>query len=330
MNEQIEQLEATLCDEKDPKTCIKIKSTIAVLSGSSTAFVANYEHVKQRTVQKWVRKFKKMGTEGLRKSKKAKRRPDVPRRIIKSVAKRLAKENNLTPRILRDVIYKMFKKRYTLCQMRRIMKSLGITCKRSTVKLNSQPSPKKIMEWQAGKKRKVSRLKKKGFVTVIQDETICDITGKDGKKLWTFQGERPVRRTDGKKEYAVVYGATGEDGRRLTHIYDKFNGKTFFKYLQALIRMWGRVHLFMDNAPQHKTKKVLKFLKEHSDEIVVSFLPVATPELSSIEGDWKDCKYEVLVAKSYGTVEELKDALRKYFYRLPVTRDIYAYLWRAM
>ncbi len=62
------------------------------------------------------------------------------------------------------------------------------------------------------------------------------------------------------------------------------------------------VLMVMDNAAQHKTKKIRRYLKKNPD-VVLLYLPVARPELSAIEAVWKDAKYRLVTSAFYDTVD---------------------------
>ncbi len=52
---------------------------------------------------------------------------------------------------------------------------------------------------------------------------------------------------------------------RLTSIFfieKKFNGPTFLKFVKKLLELSDKVAIVMDAAPQHKTKKFKKFVKQ--------------------------------------------------------------------
>jgi len=68
----------------------------------------------------------------------------------------------------------------------------------------------------------------------------------------------------------------------------------------------------MDNAPQHKARVVMEFLKNNPNVRVI-WLPTATPEVSAIEEYWHQSKRDMLVSQYYATVVEMRKALSEYF-----------------
>ena len=87
--------------------------------------------------------------------------------------------------------------------------------------------------------------------------------------------------------------------------------------------------MVMDNAIQHKTSKVRRYLKKNPD-VVLLYLPVARPELSAMEAVWKDAKYGPVTSAFYDTVDHLKRAVSEYFRTCSIKIDIYKYLERSV
>ncbi len=85
----------------------------------------------------------------------------------------------------------------------------------------------------------------------------------------------------------------------------------------------------MDNAIQHKTSKVRRYLKKNPD-VVLPYLPVARPELSATEAVWKDAKYRLVTPAFYDAADHLKRAVSEYFRTCSIKIDIYRYLERSV
>ena len=68
----------------------------------------------------------------------------------------------------------------------------------------------------------------------------------------------------------------------------------------------------MDNAPQLRTKTVMKFVDGNSG-VKVTWMPTATPELSVIEEYWHRSKRDAMVSEYYGTIGQMHSAMSEYF-----------------
>ena len=248
---------------------------------------------------------------------------------IRKLTDRLAGKNMLTPRKLRNWIRGKLNARYSLCSVRRILRFLGFSSKRSTTEYASAADSGAVRQWQAGAAGTISWAKRRGFAVVVQDESIFIRIGTNGRKLWSRVGEPVAVIRHGRRDRTVVYGALAEDGIRLMRQYGRFDGPTFVRYLKEVRRKWGKVLLVTDNASQHKHREVRKYLEEH-DGLEILYLPTATPKLSAVEPVWKDAKYRLVTSEHYETLEDLTHAVSEYFRTCSIRLDIYRFLYRCV
>ena len=283
----------------------------------------------RRTVQLWVARFNEDGIGGLR---DAPGRGKVSRARygrIRRLADRLAGKNMLTPRKLRNWIRRRLDARYSLCSVRRILRFLGFSSKRSVTLYTSAADADTVRQWQADAAGTISGAKRRGFTIVVQDESIFLRTGTNGRKLWSRVGDPVTVSRSGRRDRTVVFGALADDGTRLMRQYERFDGPTFVRYLKEVRRKWGRVLLVTDNASQHKHREVRKYLEEH-DDVEILYLPTATPKLSAVESVWKDAKYRLVTSEHYETLEDLTHAISEYFRTCSIRLDIYKFLYRCV
>ena len=233
----------------------------------------------------------------------------------------------LTPRKLRNQIRGRLDAKYSLCSVRRILRFLEFSSKRSAAMYASAADVGSVRQWQAGATGTISGAKKRGFTIVVQDESIFLRTGTNGRKLWPHVRDPVTVSRHGRRDKTIVYGTLAEDGTRLMRQYEKFDGPTFVRYLKEVRRKWGKVSLVTDNASQHKHKDVLKYLEEH-DGLEILYLPTATPKLGAVESVWKDAKYRLVTSEHYETLEDLTHAVSEYFRTCSIGPDIYKFLYR--
>ena len=74
--------------------------------------------------------------------------------------------------------------RYGLCSVRRILRFLGFSSKRSAATYASAADADSVRQWQASATGAISGAKRRGFTIVVQDESIFLRTGTNGRKLW--------------------------------------------------------------------------------------------------------------------------------------------------
>ena len=315
--------------EQDARIRNRMMAVRGVLAGYPTKDAVYFADVDRRTVQLWAARFDEGGIGGLRDAPGSGRVSRARYEWIRKLADRPAGKNMLTPRKLRNWIRWRLDARYSLCSVRRILRLLGFSSKRSTTEYASAADSDAVRQWQAGAAGAISGAKRHGFTIVVQDESIFLRTGTNGRKLWLRVGDPVTVSRHGRRDKTIVYGALAGDGTRLMRQYEKFDGPTFVRYLKEARRKWGKVLLIMDNASQHKTKAVRKYLEEH-DKVEILYLPTATPRLSAVESIWKDAKYRLVTSEHYETLEDLTHAVSEYFRTCSIRLDIYKFLYRCV
>ena len=107
---------------------------------------------------------------------------------IRKLADRLASKNMPTLRKLRNWIRGRLDARYSLCSVRRILRFLGFSSKRSVTMYASAAGADAVRQWQVGAAGTISGAKRRRFTIVVQDESIFLRTGTNGRKLWSRVG----------------------------------------------------------------------------------------------------------------------------------------------
>ena len=122
----------------------------------------------RRTVQLWVARFDEGGIGGLRGAPGRGRASRARYGRIRKLADRLAGKNMLTPRKLRNWIRGKLNARYSLCNVRRILRFLGFSSKRSATMYASAADADAVRQWQADAAGMISEAKRRGFAVVVQ------------------------------------------------------------------------------------------------------------------------------------------------------------------
>ena len=190
-------------------------AVLGVLKGHSTRIASDFADVDQRTVQLWVARFDEGGIGGLRDAPGRDRASRARYGRIRKLADRLASRNMLTTRKLRNQIRRRLDARCSLCSVRRILRFLGFSSKRSATMHASAADADSVRRWQAGATGTVSGAKRRGFTIVMQDESIFLRTGMNGRKLWSRVGDPVTVSRHGRRDKTIVYGTLAEDGIRL-------------------------------------------------------------------------------------------------------------------
>ena len=328
-DKKIRELTEAMRAGQDARIRNRMMAVRGILAGYPTKDAAYFADVDRRTVQLWVARFDEGSIGGLRDAPGRGRPPRAGYGRIRKLADRLAGKNMLTPRKLRNWIRGRLDARYSLCSVRKILRLLGFSSKRSTTKYASAADSDAVRQWQAGAAGTISWAKRRGFAVVVQDESIFIRIGTNGRKLWSRVGKPVAVIRHGRRDRTVVYGALAGRRNQADAAVRKVRRPDVREIPQEARRKWGKVLLIMDNAGQHKTKAVRKCLEEH-DEVKILYPPTVTPRLSAVESVWKDAKYRLVTSEHYETLEDLTHAVSEYFRTCSIRLDIYRFLYRCM
>lgn len=167
------------------------------------------------------------------------------------------------------------------------------------------------------------------FTIAVQDESIFVHDVLVRRKLWTSKGSRPIVTTTGSHEKTCVFGTLTSNGKQLFRQYYLFSQYTFLNYLEEIKKkLRGKVMLFTDRAPQHRSKKVRKYLEENKDSLSIIYLPKGSPQFNAVEECWRQGKHDLLVSKYYPSFTDLKSTIAKYYRTRRFNLDIVKYLLR--
>ncbi len=123
----------------------------------------------------------------------------------------------------------------------------------------------------------------------------------------------PTRRSVG------YFGAVRlRDGKFSFHREtDKFNGGTFFAFLQALYRASTtgprRVVVITDNARYHHARLHRTWREEHADSFVLDYLPPYSPDLNPIERVWKLTRRQCIHNRYFPVLSEVVNSVEAQF-----------------
>ncbi len=97
--------------------------------------------------------------------------------------------------------------------------------------------------------------------------------------------------------------------------YEKLNAHFFIQFLQRFITTLNpnKKYVFiLDNAPAHKAKKTIEFIKSISKNIYIEFLPPYSPQLNCIEICWRIIRHDVTSSNFFKSIEKLKGGVEMF------------------
>ena len=135
------------------------------------------------------------------------------------------------------------------------------------------------------------------------------------QRIWAKKGSKPQLPFWFSSTKANLMGAL-IDGRKMFYgWYNKLNAHAFVEFLKQFIRTLhkNRKYVFiLDNAPAHKAKMTIQFIKSISDNIFIEFLPPYSPQLNCIETCWKTVRHDVTSSNFFKSIEALKGGVEMF------------------
>jgi transposase len=143
--------------------------------------------------------------------------------------------------------------------------------------------------------------------------------------MWGRIGEDCLVPSAGQNRRAPVFGALDARTACVTFLLtDRKRGVEFIAFLKHLLRRYqGRhVYLFLDNCSIHCAKIVRRFLADHTKKLTPIWNAPYTPELNRIERYWGHLKSKAIHNYYFGTLDDLKTAIRAAIHALNRSRAI--------
>lgn len=128
----------------------------------------------------------------------------------------------------------------------------------------------------------------KGWVVGCEDEATFGLLP-IVQRGWARKGSRPVVVVNSKNECTSVFGARSKHS--FVFMFSKRkNQRAFVRFLEKLLRRWGRVCLFVDNGPCHHGVILDGFVFSHWKTLRIIYFPKYSPELNPVEQCWKPAR----------------------------------------
>ena len=128
------------------------------------------------------------------------------------------------------------------------------------------------------------------------------------KNGWYPRGQPVTAPISLSRQRSRSIGAPGDDVPCCV-FHGKANSGAYCDFLGRLRRKFGRVQLFPDSAPCHKSKAVREYLEKANGDIQIRYFPPYTPEPSPAGGQWRLVK-KATANTLYENTDDMADAIR--------------------
>ncbi len=152
------------------------------------------------------------------------------------------------------------------------------------------------------------------------------------QRIWAIKGSRPRLPFWFSSQKANLFGALIDGQEMYFEWFDKLNATYFIEFMKRFVSALdkNKKYVFiLDNAPAHKAKKSLEFLKTlEGNNIFVEFLPKYSPQLNCIETCWKIIRHDVTSSNFFKTIDDLKNGIEEFLQTKSFTLKPSKYLSR--
>ena len=207
---------------------------------------------------------------------------------------------------IQDILYKKFRIRCKTGTLRRALRRIRFSYRKPRPVPYNSSTPEEQERFKVETNRLVSEAAKEGFTVPTYDEMHARLRS-DGGCGWRPTNGHDTAKTNYSRQSVSVFGVLGLDSIHIRTV-DACNSETFKGFLRAMLRIYPRILLILDNAPYHKSETVTEFVKANEDRLRLVFLPAYTPQLNPIEQQWNVLK-RMLAGRYFASVEDLRAAI---------------------
>lgn len=230
----------------------------------------------------------------------------------KKLEQRLAQTTYLKVKDIVSYVQEKFGKTYSRTGMTEWLKTHGFVFKKPEKipgKINPQKQEEFIREY-LNLKNHLPPNDAIYFLDAVhpeyQSQSVCG---------WIKKGECKTLQTTSKQSRLHLVGALSlKDMDVIIREYETIDAEAmvrFFKDMESDVSSHGTIHIVLDNAAAHRSKKVVEQLKD--SRIKLHYLPPYSPNLNPIERLWKIFREKTLYNRFFEKSSDFFAAVRGFF-----------------
>jgi transposase len=303
------------------QAALRNRAVHAVLDGMSQVEAARVFGVHPNAVNRWIRRYREGGWDGLSERRRGRRPGEQPalsapqQQEVKALVRDTTPDQLGLPGFLwtRDAVAELIARRYGLWLVRTTvggyLRGWGFSPQKPQHRALEQ-NPAAVRRWLATEFPAIrAQAKRERGVVLWLDEMGVGSDAAAGRS-WAPVGQTPVIKRTGKRFRVNMISAISNAGLlRFRLFVGSFSGPVFIDFLGRLLRDCGgrRVHLIVDGHPVHRAKLVSAWVAGHADRIQLHFLPGYSPELNPVELLNHDVKANAAGRRRPRSAGELRD-----------------------
>ena len=318
------------------QAALRKRAVQAVLDGMTQAEAARVFGVHPNAVNRWIRRYREGGFQGLAEQRRGRRPGDQAALSELQQQELMALVRETTPDQLglagflwtRDAVAELIARRYGVWLARTTvggyLRGWGFSPQRPQHRALEQ-NPAAVRRWLAEEYPAIrAQARQEGGVVLWLDEMGVRSDAAAGRS-WAPIGQTPVIKRTGKRFRVNMISVISNQGLlRFRLFVGSFTGAVFIDFLRRLLRDCGgrKVHLIVDGHPVHRAKLVSAWVGRHAGRIELHFLPGYSPELNPVELLNHDVKANAAGRRRPRSAGELRDELHGYLRRRQRQPDV--------
>ena len=302
---------------------LRRKAVKAVLDGRKQVEVAKIFGVTRQAIGNWVKAYRQGGAQALKRKPQGRPKggsllPWQAAQIAKTVIDRRPEQLKLpfylwTREAVAQLSERRFGIRLSIWTVGRYLARWGFTPQKP-VRQAFEQSPEEVRCWLEQEYPAVRRRAKREKAEIYWADQMGLRSDHAVGRCYGQRGKTPVVFRTGQRFGCNMISAITNRGRLNFMVFNKrFRVEVFMDFLKRLVRQTQRrVFLIVDRHPVHRSRKVKEWLKKHSHQIVLFFLPGYSPQLNPDEMLNQDVKSNAVGRRRAHNQNELVTNVRSY------------------
>ncbi len=312
----------------DHKTLTELRkrAVARVQAGEIPTAVARVLGIHNRTIFRWLAKYRSGGWHNLDAKKRGGRPPKLDGNALKWVYNTVTMKSPLqlkfpfalwTSTMIRELIYRRYGIKLSRSSVCRLLGQLGLSAQRPLWRAYQQ-NPELIQKWIDEEYPKIRRQARRvGAEIYFGDEAGVRSDFHSGT-TWGKRGHTPIVSSTGARFSVNMISAVSPRGQmRFMITKARVTAKVFIEFLKRLlVNASGPVFLIVDGHPTHKAKCVRRFIESQQGKLKLFLLPPYSPELNPDEYVWNDLKNNCIGRRVLSSKAQLRKQVLSHLRKL--------------
>jgi transposase len=307
---------------QEQQELLRRKAVEMVLNGQKQVEVAQLLGIHKDTVNRWVKKANTSGQKALAKRKRGKP-PDAKLTqaqatcICRLIEDKHPEQLKLpfalwTREAVRELIVKKYGIKLAIRTMGNYLRKWGFTPQKPARQAIEQ-NDTKVNQWLAEQYPAIEARAKQEKALIYWGDEMGLRSDHQAGRSYSRKGKTPIVKVSGNRFRCNMISALNNKGQLAFSVFEgSFVVSVFLGFLQRLVRYakGRKLFLIVDGHPVHKANAVKTWLKEHSQQLELFFLPGYSPELNPDELLNQELKATVFSQGRPRNKDELKFKLK--------------------